>query len=146
MQVQTYLFGTIEVDPETVITFPDGLSAFESNKRFKLIHENLGSDEPVSYTLQSLDSPTLAIQIIDPTVLGFQYELELSDEELAKLQVEKAEDVAVMLAVYKRSDQSNIGANIRAPFLINAKSRLGMQKMVPQLRPNVMLSNLSSEV
>lgn len=146
MQVQTYLFGTIEVDPETVITFPDGLSAFENSKRFKLIHEDFGNGEPVSYTLQSLDLPTLAIQIIDPTVLGFQYELELSDEELSKLKVEKAEDVAVMLAVYKRSGQKDIGANIRAPFLINAKSRLGMQKVVPELRPNMMLSNLSSAV
>ncbi len=146
MQVQTYLFGAIEVDPETVITFPDGLSAFENSTRFKLIHEDFGGDEPVSYTLQSLDSPTLAIQIIDPTVLGFQYELELSDEEMAKLKVDKAEDVAVMLAIFKRNEQKEIGANIRAPFLINAKARLGMQKMMPQVRSNVMLSNLSSPV
>lgn len=146
MQVQTYLFGTIEVDPETVITFPDGLSGFESSTSFKLIHEDFGSDEPVSYTLQSLDTPTLAIQIIDPTVLGFHYELELSDDEMAKLKVERAEDVMVMLAVYKRANQKDIGANIRAPFLINAKSRLGMQKVIPQVRSNVMLSNLSSAI
>lgn len=146
MQVQTYLFGTIEVDPETVITFPDGLSGFESSTSFKLIHEDFGSDEPVSYTLQSLETPTLAIQIIDPTVLGFHYELELSDDEMTKLKVERAEDVMVMLAVYKRAKQKDIGANIRAPFLINAKSRLGMQKVIPQVRSNVMLSNLSSAI
>ncbi|HET7775653.1 MAG TPA: flagellar assembly protein FliW, partial [Azospira sp.] len=96
MQVQTHLFGTIEVDPNTVISFPGGLSGFESSVRYKLVHE-AAEGEPVSFTLQSVDNPAVAFQIIDPTAIGFQYELELTDEERAALKVDKPEDVAVML-------------------------------------------------
>lgn len=146
MQVQTYLYGDIEVDPDTVITFPHGLLAFENSTQFKLIHEFGEGNEPVSYALQSLDTPTLAIQIIDPTVLGFNYEVELSDAELATLELSKAEDVAVMIAVYKHRDQDGMGVNIRAPILINAPARRGLQKQMLLMQPNVVLSNLSMAV
>jgi hypothetical protein len=34
MKVETYLFGSVEVSPEKVITFPNGLVAFEDNNAF----------------------------------------------------------------------------------------------------------------
>ena len=49
MQVETYLFGAVEVSPEKVITFPNGLVAFEDNKRFMLAHES-DKGQPASYT------------------------------------------------------------------------------------------------
>ena len=78
MKVDTYLFGSVEVNPEKVITFPNGLVGFESSTRFTLVHEN-DVGESASFTLQSLDDPTLAFQIVDPTTLGYNYELALSD-------------------------------------------------------------------
>ena len=74
MKVETYLFGAVEVSPEKVIEFPNGLVGFEQNKRFMLAHED-GTAQPSSYTLQSLDDPNLAFQIVDPVTLGFNYEL-----------------------------------------------------------------------
>ena len=50
--------------------FPNGLVGFEQNKRFMLAHED-GTAQPSSYTLQSLDDPNLAFQIVDPVTLGF---------------------------------------------------------------------------
>ena len=63
MKVETYLFGAVEVSPEKVITFPNGLVAFEDNKRFMLAHES-DKGQPASYTLQSLDDAGLAFQIV----------------------------------------------------------------------------------
>ncbi len=79
MKVETFLFGNVEANPDQVIEFPGGLLSFESNKRFMLIHEGEGGEEPVSFTLQSVDDPHLALQIIDPAALGFTYELALTD-------------------------------------------------------------------
>jgi len=147
MQVKTHLFGTIEVDPETVITFPAGITGFESSHRYKLVHEE-GAGEPVSFTLQSVDEGGVAFQIIDPTAIGFQYELQLNAEEMAVLKVEKPEDVAVMLLLFKQEDVvgKNLGANARAPLLINVKTRLGLQKVIGDYRPRITVSNLSSAV
>jgi flagellar assembly factor FliW len=145
MKVDTYLFGSIEVAPEKVITFPNGLVAFENAKRYTLIQEDAQSG---SFTLQSLDEPGLALQIVDPSTLGFQYELQLSGAESELLQWPAPTDVAVMQVLSKKETdgKSGIVPNLRAPLLINLKARLGLQKVMETFRPNVTLSNLASAV
>ncbi|MFN4326404.1 MAG: flagellar assembly protein FliW [Azonexus sp.] len=147
MKVDTYLFGTVDVDPEKIIEFPRGLVGFEQNKRFMLVHE-VDKGQPSSYTLQSLDEPALAFQIVDPASLGFHYELNLSDEETALLKSPAPEDVQVMQVLFKQEDggQSQITPSLRAPLLINTKARVGLQKVMETLRSNITLSNLVSAV
>jgi len=147
MKVETYLFGAVEVSPEKVISFPNGLVGFEQSKRYILAHQE-GSDQPSSYTLQSLDEPTLAFQIIDPVNLGYNYELALSDAETALLQSPVPEDVAVMQVLFKKEegDKASITPNLRAPLVINTKARVGLQKVMENMRPNITLSNLASAV
>ncbi|WP_306607499.1 flagellar assembly protein FliW [Azonexus sp.] len=148
MKVETYLFGAIEVSPEKTLSFPNGLFAFENNKNFTLVHEE-GKGDPASFTLQSLDDPSVAFQIIDPTTLGFHYELELSDEENALLKSPAAEDVAVMIILFKETEGEGtpgINPNLRAPLIINLKERVGVQKLLVKVATNVTLSNLSSAV
>ena len=147
MKVETYLFGSVEVSPEKVIDFPNGLVGFESNKRYMLAHESTDG-QPTSFTLQSVDDPMLAFQIVDPTSLGFHYELELSDAENALLGAPAAEDVLVMQVLSKSEEAGSkgINPNLRAPLLINTKARIGMQKIMERCVPNVTLSNLASPV
>ncbi|MBF1165842.1 flagellar assembly protein FliW [Dechloromonas agitata] len=147
MKVDTYLFGAVEVDPAKVIEFPNGLVGFEESKRFMLVHED-DQAQPASYTLQSLDEPTLAFQIVDPASLGFHYELNLSDAETALLKSPAPEDVQVMQVLFKQEDggQSQITPSLRAPLLINTKARVGLQKVMETLRSNITLSNLASAV
>ena len=147
MKVETFLFGGVEVAPERVIRFPNGLLAFEGNQKFMLIHE-ADKGEPVSFTLQSLDDPSVAFQIIDPATLGFSYELELTEEENATLLAENSNDLVVMQVLFKQENANghNISANIRAPLIINTKERVGIQKVIENPRPNITISNLSSAV
>ncbi|MEY2632473.1 MAG: hypothetical protein RIR00_1127 [Pseudomonadota bacterium] len=146
MKVETFLFGSVEIDPNVVITFPDGLIGLEDCKRYCLIHPQDVS-APHSFTLQSMDVPELAFEIIDPTSLGFHYELALNDSESGTLQLAQPDDAAVLVVVYKQGeDQSGISANLRAPLILNPQARLGLQKVMVQVSPNVLLSNLSSGV
>lgn len=147
MKIQTYLFGEVEVDPNKVITFPNGLVGFEGSKRFMLAHED-DKGEASSYTLQSVDNPNVAFQIVDPAAIGFHYELNLTDAETALLEKPAAEDVAVMLMVFKREsdDAKGIAANFRAPLVFNTKARVAVQKPIQQVRTNVTISNLASSV
>ena len=147
MKVETYLFGAIEVSPEKIITFPNGMVGFEHCKRFMLAHEE-SKEHPASYTLQSLDEPTLAFQIVDPTTLGFDYELALNDAENAILQSPAPEDVVVMQVLSRNEEggKASISPNLRAPLVINTRTRVGIQKVMENLRPNIILSNLTSPV
>lgn len=144
-KVKTFLFGDVEVNPDLVIEFPQGLVNFESNQKFLLIHEIDVSAEPVSFTLQSLDDPNVAFQIIEPAALGFTYELGLSDEETTLLKLASPDDVVVVVVLFKQENAaSGLAANLRAPLIINTKTRRGLQKVLTQVRPNVVLSNLSN--
>ncbi|MDD2665236.1 MAG: flagellar assembly protein FliW [Dechloromonas sp.] len=147
MKVETYLFGEVEISPEKIIEFPQGMVGFEACKRFMLAHED-GVSEPASFTLQSLDDPGLAFQIVDPAVLGFNYELALGDAESALLGSPAPEDVVVMQVLYRKEGEgaAGLGANLRAPLIINTRARLGLQKVMETLRPNITLSNLACAV
>jgi flagellar assembly factor FliW len=146
MKFETFLFGSVEINPEQIIEFPQGLFNFENQHRFTLIHETRYGQDPVSFTLQSLDDKNLAFQIIEPAALGFSYELELSDEESKLIALDKPEDAAILIIIFKQENSdatAGLGANLRGPLIINAKSRLGLQKLVRTSRPNIILSNLS---
>jgi flagellar assembly factor FliW len=147
MKVDTYLFGAVEVSPEKVLNFPNGLVGFETSKHFMLVHEE-GQGEGAGYTLQSLDDPTLALQLIEPGMLGFTYELVLSDAENALLQSPALEDVTVMQVLFKQEQdgKASIAANLRAPLVINTRARVGIQKVMESFRQNITLSNLASSV
>lgn len=147
MQFDTYLFGKIEVADDAVIQFPQAFAGFPNCKRFTLVHEQGTGNEPSSFTLQSLDDPAVAFQIADPTTFGFHYELELTPAESELLKAQSPEDIAVMLVLFRREQgQSPIEANLRAPVLLNTKTRLGMQKVIEKLRPNLTLSNLATTI
>lgn len=147
MKVETYLFGAVEVSPEKVITFPNGLVGFENSKRFTLVHES-DKNEPASFTLQSLDEPAVAFQIVDPTTLGYNYELALTDAENATLQSPVPEDVAVMQVLFRKEEGGNtvIEPSLRAPLVINTRARVGIQKIMQKVKTNITLSNLASVV
>lgn len=146
MQFDTYLFGTVEVSPEKVITFPSGLVGFEKHRLYMLAHEE-GKGEPASYTLQSLDDPALAFEIVDPTLIGFTYELALTDTENALLQSPAPEDVAVMQLLFRKGEERGaLALNLRAPLVINTRARVGIQKVMEKMSQNIILSNLASNV
>lgn len=147
MQFDTYLFGTVEVSPEKVITFPNGLVGFEKNRLFMLAHEE-GKGEPASYTLQSLEDPALAFGLVDPTRYGFTYELALTDAENALLQSPAPEDVAVMQLQFRKGEGggSDLTLNLRAPLVINTRARVGIQKVMETMSQNIILSNLANSL
>lgn len=141
MKINSASFGTHEIDPDSILTFPRGIPGFENCTRYKLFHEDKA--QPVVYWLQAIDDPSVAFSVVDPARFGLNYEITLTDEEAGLLQVENAGDVAVMLIAYKPQAGSatgaNVSANINGPILLNARSRLGMQKVLVGLEADVTL-------
>lgn len=146
MQIDTYLFGKIDVSEESLITFPDGIPGFEQCKRFALVHES-DNPSPSSFTLQSVDDSQVAFQIADPVSYGFHYELQLTDEESTKLKAASPSELSVMLILFRREDRTGpIEASVWAPLIINTSSRVGIQKVMERVQPNITLSNLARNV
>ena len=143
-------FGTITVNEESVITFPKGLIGFEECTRFHLYHEE--GTEPLLYYLQSLDDADVVFTLANPEQLGIDYQLSISDEEAETIQLNAAEDLAIMLMVYRPlvpaegesiEERAELKAQARSPLLINMSERLAMQKV--GLRARLVFSNLDDD-
>jgi flagellar assembly factor FliW len=126
----------VTVDPETLFTFPQGLAGFEKSTKFKIFHEE---DKATVFWLQSLDETDLMFPIVAPDTLDIEYQIELSDEDCALIGVEQAQDIAVLVIVYRDpAAGGSIAANTRSPVILNLKTRLGMQKILQDIHPTLL--------
>lgn len=134
MQFNSSLLGNVDIDENSVITFDNGLPAFEHCKRFKLFHD-ADAANPRVFWMQSLDDADVLFSVTDPANLGIRYEVQLTDSETADLSLQNPQDAGVLLIIYreKNSDEthpllSELRANVRNPLIINFASLKGMQK------------------
>jgi len=125
-------FGSeeIEIDPDTLIEFPDGLPGFEDCKRFKLFHSG---DTPVVFWLQSVDDPEVVFSLADPDLLNISYELNLTDEEQSTLRIAAGDELNIAVILSRQAEINNAAlnsvlANLRSPIVINVSRRLALQK------------------
>jgi flagellar assembly factor FliW len=143
MKIHFTHFGIHEIDTESILTFPQGISGFENLTRYKLFHEDKA--QPIVYWMQAIDDPDIAFSVVDPAVFGLYYEFDLTDEETALLQAESDDDITVMLIVYRQHADAaatdNVRANINGPVILNARTRLGFQKVLVQLKANITLKS-----
>ncbi|CAK0742996.1 Flagellar assembly factor FliW [Gammaproteobacteria bacterium] len=131
MLIKTRYFGTQEVDPQTILFFPEGLPGFESCHRFKLFHEE--GERPIIHYLQSLDDPEAVFSMVDPSWLGLNYELPLSRQESTVLKAtQDALLVFVMLAGVQNTGEEGprIRPLISQPVVINPQTRRGIQLLL----------------
>lgn len=144
MKISTVFFGQQEIDPDTIITFPQGLPGFEECTRFKLFHSD--EYEPLQ-CMQSLDDMEVCFSLMEPIQFGHEYELLLSDEDLELLKAKEAESLMILLMVYEADDKAHrqtadipMNTNWRAPIIINVKEKIGMQKTLSGITKTIKIS------
>ncbi|HIJ64431.1 MAG TPA: flagellar assembly protein FliW [Candidatus Hydrogenedentes bacterium] len=129
MPLETTRFGAIDVKPEDVITFTQPILGFQEYRRFVLLP---GPESSTVSWLQSTESGELAFILMDPRLVAPDYQIELSQHELAELAVTKISELDVYTLVVVPQDHTQIRTNLRAPILISPKHRLGKQTILEQ--------------
>lgn len=126
-EVQTRL-GLRTINPEKVVHFAHGLMGFEKLRQFTLLQ--LHEDAPF-LLLQSLEDPSVGLLVGDPYAFLPDYRIKISDAEQALLQVQSADQLAVLVTVFiPHGKPENTSLNLTGPILINHSARIGLQ--VPQ--------------
>lgn len=140
MQIESTRFGSLEVDPAKVIHFPGGMPGLESCKQFTII-ELAGASGPGVAVLQSVDQPDVAFSVTVPDQIGLHYEFTLTEEEEQLLRASDPKEIAVLLILRREdgSDDGGIKANLMAPLVINAASRIGIQKVIGKMGCDITL-------
>jgi flagellar assembly factor FliW len=109
-------FGQLEVDPESVLEFPEGLIGL-AGSRYALIADD--PDAPFLW-LQSLDDPSLALPVTNPHRFFADFAVEVIDEDAERLGLDNSGAMDVYVTVRAAPAPEDFTANLKAPILVRA--------------------------
>jgi flagellar assembly factor FliW len=126
-------FGPIAVDETSIVDFPEGLPGFEERHRF-LPLQNCPANGLVF--LQSLDQPDLCFLALPVPALRPEYELSMTAEDLALLELppERMPSIGeevVALAIVSLAEGEDPTVNLRSPLVIHMGTRRAVQAIRP---------------
>ena len=84
-------------------------------------------DEGILFELRSLDEPGVRFLVGVPEVFFADYTVELDDTAAADLGIERADDALVLVVLTTSDDGASTTANLLAPVVINARTRVAEQ-------------------
>lgn len=128
MNIQTKFHGVQEINKDDIIYFPSGIPGFLDEKEFYI----LPLEGTELFVLQSILTTDMAFIITDPFVLFPQYEFDLPEEALGKLEIQSDKDVATFAILTVREPFQDTTANLQAPLVINQTKKLGKQVILRQ--------------
>lgn len=130
MRVQTKFFGEVDIEDEKIIDFPSGIIGFENFNKFTIIYDIDNESQTRISWLQSVEEPALALPVIDPLAIVPEYIPMIEDELLAPLGNPADEDLLFLLVMTVPADMTKVTANMKAPVIINAEQKKGVQLIV----------------
>ena len=122
--MNTERFGEVTYEEEAVLTFPRGIPAFEDKHRWIIV----GNEDNAVKWLQSVDDGDLALPVTTPDVVQPDYNARIPEDELTLVGSTDPADLALLIVVsIPEGAPWNMTANLRAPILLNLKSKKAVQ-------------------
>ena len=133
MTIKTRDFGEQSVTEDKIITFPEGLYAFEDERRFVMLSP-LGENAYPAW-LQSVDNENLCFIVFDPEQIVTDYTVTVDPESISAIKLgEGAKPSYLVLAVIPE-EYKNTTVNLKSPLIINADKMLAVQAIASEGYP-----------
>ena len=124
-KVNTDRFGELEIDEKRIITFAEGIPAFETEHEFIILPYD---EESPYYFMQSLTKPSLAFLLTIPELFFADYSAEIDDTTIEELGIEDREKILVYtLLTIPNGSVRYMTANLLAPIVINVANMKAKQ-------------------
>ncbi len=121
--------GTIPFEGDSVISMPEGLIGFPGLKRFLLLEH--GKDMPFLW-FHSIDEPHIAFMVMDPLLIRPDYRISVREREIRDIGGVRKEDLIILAIVTIKDDHPRITVNLKAPVIIDIKTRKGKQILLEE--------------
>ncbi len=131
--IDTRDFGEKEIEEKCVLDFPNGLFAFEDDKRFAVLSP-LGEDTYPMW-LQSLDHTELCFIVFDPTAIDSAYNVTLSESEKRLLHVKTGDPIRCLTIAKIPENFRETTVNMKSPIVINPANNTALQVILPHDYP-----------
>lgn len=114
--LNSFHYGEISYLEKEILHFEKGMLGFEELKKFILREV----DNNKSFKLlHSIENVKIAFVVLNPFDFVQNYEINLDDEVIKRLDIENEKDVMLLNTVTLSSDAKKITTNLRAPIVMN---------------------------
>jgi flagellar assembly factor FliW len=127
MLIHTKFLGKVEIQEQAVIHFESGLPGFQELRGFVLLPVEEG---PGLYYLQSVEEPPVCFITASPFLIMEDYEMDISEETVEALAIEKQEEVSLYVVLTIPEDIKDMTANLLAPIVINRVNNKAAQEIL----------------
>jgi len=116
MQIDTLRFGMVEVDPEKVIEFGDGVPGLEQYRKYALLQ--FEESYPIVW-LQSMDDMGICLPVLDTFSVLPDYVFDIDESDVKALELKNPDELHVVSVVVIPEDIQGMTVNLAAPIIIN---------------------------
>lgn len=124
MVVESVRFGTMEIDEQDILRFPEGLPGFPAEKAFAFIP--YGPQSPFAF-LQSVNEPNLTFLIVEPFLFFADYQFDLPEETAKTLGISEKVPPQLFAIITVPEKLEEMTANLLAPIVVNPRERVAVQ-------------------
>lgn len=128
MVIQTSRFGSVTLQKEDVIEFPEGILGFNDLRKFVLLDDP--NDEIFAW-LQSCEIPQIAFPVLEPELFTSNYQVILTKHDLESLGLNNVDANQIRTRSFAiitiPDDATQMTANLKAPIVINIAKRCARQ-------------------
>lgn len=124
MLIKSAVLGQVEIEPDKIVRFTQGMPGFEDTKSFVLLQPD--PILPFTY-MQSVDRAEVVFLLTDPFVFSPGYDLRLTEDTLEELSIKGEQDVQVWAVVTLKESVTTATMNLLAPVIVNIREKLGRQ-------------------
>jgi len=122
MDVFSTRFGAVEVQPDDVLHFPEGLPGLEECRDWVLLAE--AQNDAVAW-LQSVDRADVALAVVSPRRFVPDFQMRVARRELDPLALDEVRAAQVLVVVSRT--EGRLTLNLKAPIVVNLRRRLARQ-------------------
>ena len=133
MLIQTKPFGEMEIDESEIITFAEGIYAFDDVKRFALLYDADG-ENPFLW-LQSAEAPDPCLLMIDPRSIYAGYDPNIPASVYGRLGADPSEKLHIFVMAVIREDAARSTVNLLGPVIISERKKTGLQEILDASDP-----------
>ncbi len=132
MLIETRDFGKVEIGEENIISFPNGIYAFEEAKRFALVAPK---ENEFPMWLQNIDNLRPCFIVFDPYMFCKDYQVNLNNSEKTMLGIKDDSDIRVLCIANVPEDFRDTTVNMKSPIVINTTNNTAMQIILQENYP-----------
>jgi flagellar assembly factor FliW len=124
LTIESTRFGTVDIDDTIVLTLEQGMIGFPDHHRYAILKQR---EDSVFMWLHSTEDPSLAFPIVLPWVFYWDYEVDLSDADMAAIGVERADQISIYCVVRVTANVREATINLFSPVVVNNQERTARQ-------------------